>query len=57
MALSEDLLQILVCPVCKGELEYDREKATLICRACKLCYRVEDDIPNFLVDEAQRLPG
>ena len=57
MALSEDLLQILVCPACKGELEYDREKATLTCHACKLRYRVEDDIPVMLIDEAERLPG
>ncbi len=57
MALSEDLLQILVCPACKGELEYDREKATLTCHACKLRYRIEDDIPVMLVEEAEKLPG
>ncbi len=57
MALSEDLLQILVCPACKGDLVYDREKNTLTCHACKLIYRVEDDIPVMLIDEAQKLQG
>ena len=55
MALSEDLLSILVCPVCKGDLTYDREGNTLTCSACKLCYRVVDDIPVMLVDQAERL--
>jgi uncharacterized protein YbaR (Trm112 family) len=57
MALSEDLLQILVCPGCKGDLEYDREKATLTCPACRLRFRIEDDIPVMLMDEAEKLPG
>ena len=57
MALSEDLLQILVCPACKGDLVYDREKGTLTCHACKLRYRVEDDIPVMLIDEAEKLQG
>jgi uncharacterized protein YbaR (Trm112 family) len=57
MALSEDLLQILVCPGCKGDLEYDREKATLTCPACRLRFRIEDDIPVMMMDEAEKLPG
>jgi uncharacterized protein YbaR (Trm112 family) len=53
MALSPDLLSILVCPACKGDLEYDATAATLTCNACRLRYRVEDDIPVMLIDEAE----
>jgi uncharacterized protein YbaR (Trm112 family) len=55
MALDERLLEILVCPQCKGDLEYDRENSRLICQACKLAYAVKDDIPVMLVEEAERL--
>ena len=50
--LKKELLDILVCPKCKGELEYHTEEEKLICLSCKLAYRVEDDIPVMLVDEA-----
>ena len=52
MPLSPDLLEILVCPQCKGTLEYREGEAALLCRACKLRYRIEDDIPVMLIDEA-----
>jgi hypothetical protein len=55
MALSEDLLSILVCPQCRGDLTYDKTGNTLTCPACKLRYRIEDDIPVMLVDQAERL--
>ncbi len=54
MALSPDLLSILVCPACKGELDYDAAAAKLTCKACRLRYRVEDDIPVMLVEEAEK---
>lgn len=54
MALSADLLSILVCPACKGDLVYDERANTLTCNACRLRYRVEDDIPVMLVDEAEK---
>ena len=54
MAISPDLLTILVCPACKGDLVYDPPAATLTCNACRLRYRVEDDIPVMLVEEAQK---
>ena len=54
MALSPDLLNVLVCPACKGELQYDAAAATLTCNACRLRYRVVDDIPVMLVDEAEK---
>ncbi|MCK4413930.1 MAG: Trm112 family protein [Candidatus Eisenbacteria sp.] len=57
MALSTDLLEILVCPVCKGDLEYLREQERLVCHACRLAYRIEEDIPIMLPDEAESLGG
>ena len=55
MALSEDLLSILVCPQCRGDLDYDRTLNHLTCPPCKLRYRVVDDIPVMLVDQAEKL--
>lgn len=55
MALDDELLDILVCPKCKGELEYrssDDEEA-LLCHECRLRYEVDDGIPIMLVDEAE----
>jgi uncharacterized protein YbaR (Trm112 family) len=53
MALSKELLEILVCPKCKGDLIYkEEEKNGLICEKCKLMYPVKDDIPVMLIDEA-----
>jgi uncharacterized protein YbaR (Trm112 family) len=57
MSLSPDLLEILVCPKCKGDLEYKPEPdERLICHACRLVYRVEEGIPVMLIDEASPLP-
>ena len=55
--ISKELLDILVCPACKGDLEYDEKGASLTCHACRLRYRIEDDIPIMLVDEAETLTG
>jgi len=55
MALDKKLLDMLVCPKCKGDLEYDTENSRLICNSCKLAYPVKDDIPVMLVDEAERI--
>ncbi len=52
MAVSEKLLEILVCPKCKGDLELTEQSDGLICRACKLKYEIKDDIPIMLIDEA-----
>ena len=49
------LLEILVCPLCKGPLHYRRDAAELLCRACRLAYPVRDDIPVMLEDEARKL--
>ena len=55
MALDKDLIQILRCPKCKGELELEDDESGFTCTPCKLRYAVENDIPNFLVDEAESL--
>jgi hypothetical protein len=54
MALSNELLSILVCPACKGDLSYDESGQTLTCNRCRLRYRIVDDIPVMLVDEAEK---
>jgi uncharacterized protein YbaR (Trm112 family) len=55
--LSPDLLNILACPVCKGELQLsvnDGEQQ-LICQPCGLAFPVKDDIPILLVDQAEKI--
>jgi uncharacterized protein YbaR (Trm112 family) len=54
MSLAPDLLEILVCPKCKGSLEHRTTPAeSLVCHSCRLIYAVEDDIPIMLIDEAR----
>jgi uncharacterized protein YbaR (Trm112 family) len=55
MTLSPQLLAILVCPKCKGALEYRESESSLDCPACRLRYPVRDDIPIMLLDEATPL--
>ncbi len=53
--MDPKLLDILVCPVCKGTLLYDRPAAELICKWDRLAYPIRDDIPVMLEQEARRL--
>jgi len=55
LALAPELLAILVCPKCRGELEYREKESELVCRACRLRYPVRDGIPVMLIDEAAPL--
>ncbi|HJR40483.1 MAG TPA: Trm112 family protein [Gemmatimonadaceae bacterium] len=55
MSLSPQLLEILVCPKCKGELEYREGEQALLCHACRLRYAIREDIPIMLIDEATPL--
>lgn len=55
MALPQELLDILVCPQCKGDLEYREADCALLCHGCRLRYRIEDDIPVMLIEEATPL--
>jgi hypothetical protein len=49
------LLEILVCPLCKGPLDYRKPQAELVCKACRLAFPIKDDIPIMLEDEARQL--
>ena len=51
--IAKELLEILVCPACKSELEYRQSPETLKCRGCQRVYPVRDNIPIMLVDEAK----
>jgi len=53
--LDKKLLEILVCPKCKGKLEYDKENGKLTCNKCKLRYPIENDIPIMLIEEAEKI--
>jgi uncharacterized protein YbaR (Trm112 family) len=54
MTVPQQLLELLVCPKCRGELEYKRDEA-LVCHHCRLEYPVRDGIPIMLIDEAKPL--
>ncbi len=55
MPVKDELLEILACPKCKGDLEYRQEKDVLICHRCRLVYLVKEEIPIMLVEEALSL--
>ncbi len=52
MAVSKELLEILVCPKCKGPVVLTDNEDGLVCGACALKYEIRDDIPIMLIDEA-----
>ncbi len=52
--LSDELLKILACPKCKGQLDYVKDEEKLVCNGCRLTYRIENDIPIMLIDEAEK---
>jgi len=55
MPLSKELLDVLACPKCKGDLVYDRKNEKLVCNKCGLKFGIIDgDIPNMLIDEAEK---
>jgi uncharacterized protein len=53
--MDPKLLEILVCPVCKGPLDYRKADKELVCRPCRLAYAIRDGIPVMLADEARTL--
>ena len=53
MAISKDLLEILVCPLCKAPVEMKQDETGSKCVQCKRVYPIRDDIPVMLVDEAR----
>jgi len=53
--VDRNLLDILVCPLCKGSLKYDKNSKELICKLCKLAYPVRDGIPIMWSEDARDL--
>ncbi|MFT4172134.1 MAG: Trm112 family protein [Rhodocyclaceae bacterium] len=53
--MDPKLLEILVCPVCKGPLDYHKPEQELVCKPCRLAYPVRDGIPVMLADDARAL--
>ncbi|OGT54700.1 MAG: tetraacyldisaccharide 4'-kinase [Gammaproteobacteria bacterium RIFCSPHIGHO2_12_FULL_41_15] len=53
--MDKKLLEILACPICKGNLVYAPKDKELVCRVDKLAFPIRDDIPVMLVDEARQL--
>ena len=53
--ISPKLLEILVCPLSKKPLIYDKQKQELVCKESKLAYKIKDGIPIMLVDEARKI--
>ena len=54
--MDAKLLEILVCPVCKGPLLYKKAEQELICKPCRVGYPIKEDIPVMLEDDARKLP-
>lgn len=55
MAISKELLEILACPQCKGDIHLNDAGDGLICDQCRLLYEIRDEIPIMLIEEAKPL--
>jgi hypothetical protein len=55
MGINKELLEILACPKCKGDVRLTPEEDGLICEKCRLLYEIREDIPIMLIDEAKPL--
>ncbi|MBI4697553.1 MAG: Trm112 family protein [Nitrospirae bacterium] len=55
MAISKELLDIIACPQCKGDVRFNEAVNVLICDKCRLVYHIKNDIPIMLIDEAEKL--
>ena len=54
MSLDKSILKILACPRCKGELEYNEKEEALICKNCRLKFKIIDGIPDLLLEDAEK---
>jgi hypothetical protein len=53
--LKKELLDILACPKCKGDIHYDKKENKIICKKCRLKYKILDgDIPDMLIEDAEK---
>ena len=55
MGISKELLAILACPKCKGDVQLNATEDGLICEKCRLLYEIREDIPIMLIDEAKKI--
>lgn len=55
MTLAKNLLDKLVCPMCKNKMQYDEKNEKLICQSCSVAYKVNNDVPVLLADEAEKI--
>jgi uncharacterized protein len=56
MALDKKLLEIIACPKCKKDLKYTKKPEKLTCQKCNIIYKIKDNIPNMLIEEAALKP-
>ncbi len=55
MTIKNELLDILACPKCKGDIRLNESEDGIICDNCRLLYQIKDGIPVMLIDEAQKI--
>jgi uncharacterized protein YbaR (Trm112 family) len=55
MTIKKELLDVLACPKCKGDIRLNESENGLICENCRLLYHIKDGIPIMLIDEAEAL--
>lgn len=53
--IDKELLEILACPGCKGDIEYVEAEDKIVCKACRLKYPIRNDIPIMLIEEAEKI--
>ena len=57
MPVDKDLLDILICPSCGGDVQYRQDEEVIVCQKCGLRYPVREDIPVMLIEEAEKPAG
>ncbi|MBZ4643145.1 MAG: uncharacterized protein PWQ25_1164 [Deferribacteres bacterium] len=55
MSVNKELLDILACPKCKGDVRLSKDEKNIVCDSCKLLYEIKEDIPVMLIDEAKEV--
>jgi len=55
MSIKPELLEVLACPKCKGEIRISKDEKSIVCDSCKLVFEIREDIPVMLIDEAQQV--
>lgn len=55
MAVKKQLIDILACPKCKGDIRLSKDEKYIVCESCNLLYEIREDIPVMLIDEAKKV--